>query len=238
MRLSKHAALLSAGGVCPILLWDDAECILVDTGNPGQFEQLEQAIAAEGFTVSDLTTVIITHQDIDHVGGIKEVLAASGAEVLAHPLEIPYLDGQKTPLKLAALQAAPDLSPELSQRRADLERGFASRRFPVDRFVENADVLDFCGGIEIFHTPGHTPGHICLFLREGNILITGDALNAADGVLTGPNPVYTPDMAQAYKSLRPLCELPIEKIACYHGGLVKQDALAQLKVLVAADPYQ
>ena len=46
----------------------------------------------------------------------------------------------------------------------------------VDRIVEDGEELPFCGGITVIHTPGHTPGHICLYIGQNKTLIAGDAL--------------------------------------------------------------
>jgi glyoxylase-like metal-dependent hydrolase (beta-lactamase superfamily II) len=80
-------------------------------------------------------------------------------------------------------------------------------------------LLPFCGGIEVIHTPGHTPGHICLLLKGSNVLITGDAANASNGIMTGPNPQHTLDMTQGEASFKRLMGLKPDFIVCYHGGL-------------------
>ena len=66
----------------------------------------------------------------------------------------------------------------------------------VDMAVADEEVLPYCGGITVIFTPGHTPGHICLYLNQSKILIAGDALVAVHGELRGPNPgqpmIWTP----------------------------------------------
>lgn len=84
------------------------------------------------------------------------------------------------------------------------------------------------GGMVVIHTPGHTPGHISLFLPADHLLIAGDALRVEDGELEGPSPKATPDMSRATASLRKLLAYPIDRVFCYHGGLSKPGALARL----------
>jgi len=83
-------------------------------------------------------------------------------------------------------------------------------------------MMEFCGGIEVIHTPGHTPGHMCLYLRESKILVGGDAVNISeDGKLAPPNPRNTPDMEQAMKSFEKIKSLDVKIIVAYHGGDLK-----------------
>lgn len=94
----------------------------------------------------------------------------------------------------------------------------------VDVTFEDEETLPFCGGITVIHTPGHTPGHICLYLKANKLLIAGDALTVKDGVLSGPVPEFAQDIEMAYMSLKKLLKYDIEGIICYHGGLVYGEA--------------
>lgn len=70
---------------------------------------------------------------------------------------------------------------------------------------------------------GHTLGHICLYLNQSKTLITGDALNVAEGQLLGPNPQHTYDMKLALLSLKKLTQYDIATVISYHGGLYKEN---------------
>jgi glyoxylase-like metal-dependent hydrolase (beta-lactamase superfamily II) len=99
----------------------------------------------------------------------------------------------------------------------------------VDEHLEDGDRLDLAGGIRVIFTPGHTPGHLSLYLERSKILVAGDALTAEGGHLNGPNPSMTLEMRLAMQSIRRLAELDVETIVCYHGGVVGEDANAQLQ---------
>jgi glyoxylase-like metal-dependent hydrolase (beta-lactamase superfamily II) len=91
-------------------------------------------------------------------------------------------------------------------------------------------------GIDITYirfTPGHTLGHMCLYLERTRTLLAGDALTATDGRLQGPNPAATPDIAQAGQSVQKLAALDVATIVCYHGGVVQDDAHGQLQRVAA-----
>jgi len=224
MRIADHAAMLELarpnGAIYPTLTWDNNSLVLIDAGFPGQAEALISAIAAEDFRAEDITHIILTHQDIDHVGCLPDLLRlAPCARVIAHTEEALYIDGRKTPIKLAMLLETCDRLPDQMKQFCDqLQEGFANRRATISQTVEDGEVLPMAGGIEVVHTPGHTPGHIALFLQQGNIMIAGDAANLADGQLTGPNPQHTYDMAQGMQSFEKLKVYDSQGVVAYHGG--------------------
>ncbi len=219
--------------VYPVFLWDERCRVLVDTGFPGQLELFERALPPP-FHLSDLTHIIFTHQDMDHIGGARDIrLRAPRAEILAHSIEAPYIQGDQTPVKLAQMEQNLDsLSPERREKLPGMKSAFAAHTVPVDVLLSDGDVLDFCGGIEVIHTPGHTPGHICLYLRESKTLITGDALHIADGGLAGAEPMYTLDMALSWASIELLSRFPAEAVVSYHEGLLREDIRAEIQKLL------
>lgn len=194
---------MNAGGnpfvVHASLLWDEHETILVDTGIAGQLDLIRETLAKESVPFERLTKIIITHQDRDHIGSLPELIAASEGrlEVLAHEIGKPYLLGE-VPLVKSKTFAIPA---------------------KVDVTLQDGDVLPYCGGIRVIFTPGHSPDHISLYHQPSKTLISGDALTSQDGVLMPPNPVHTPDMETALKSVGKLLEFDIETVIAYHGGV-------------------
>jgi len=216
MKLSKHAELLQVaaemGTYYPVILHDEENVVLVDTGFPFNAEPLIKAIEDSGFQPRDINRIILTHQDIDHIGGVKDILAlAPKAKVLAYEEEAPYIDGRMTPIKLANMDKS-------NPFYETFQAGFAHSIVPVQQELIDRWVLPICGGIEVIHTSGHTPGHICLYIQEDKVLIAGDALNIADGKLVGPNPQVTYDMALAMESVEKLKGYDVDIVAVYHGG--------------------
>jgi glyoxylase-like metal-dependent hydrolase (beta-lactamase superfamily II) len=208
----------------PILILDARHGpTLVDTGLPGQASAIDAALAEAGLRMQDLKRIIITHQDLDHVGSLYDLVRASGARVLAHAIEFAYIDGTRRPIKWT-----PDLLEQMPQMRALIENW---RPAAVDEHLQDGARLDLAGGVRIVFTPGHTPGHISLYLERTKTLLAGDALLADDGRLTGPNPspLVTPDLALAHQSVRKLAQLDVQTIVCYHGGVIRVDANEQLR---------
>jgi glyoxylase-like metal-dependent hydrolase (beta-lactamase superfamily II) len=204
-----------------LILDEEKGNMLVDAGLPGQEEAIASALDEAGVGVGDLRRIIFTHQDLDHVGAGAALVRQSGATVLAHPADVPYIEGELRPLKV---------TPEMLERRPQM-REVLERLEPVgvDELLEDGDLLDLAGGTRVIFTPGHTPGHTSLYLERSRVLIAGDALTAEGGRLNGPNPPLTLDMGEAVRSVRKLADLDVDTIVCYHGGVVGEDANEQLR---------
>src|SRR5215211_4862312 len=193
---------------------------LVDAGLPDQMEAISAALVEAGIGVGDIRRIIFTHQDLDHVGSGAALVRQSGARVLAHSADAPYIEGSLRLLKP---------SPEMLEQRPQM-RGVLERLEPVgiDEYVEDGTRLDLAGGAKVISTPGH----ISLYLERSKVLIAGDALRAERGTLNGPNPSMTLEMRTAIQSIRRLADLEIDTIVCYHGGVVSEDVTGQLRRVV------
>jgi glyoxylase-like metal-dependent hydrolase (beta-lactamase superfamily II) len=197
---------------------------LVDAGLPNQTEAISAALVEAGIGVGDLRRIIFTHQDLDHVGSGAALVRQSDARVLAHPADAPYIEGSQRPLK-----PSPEMLEQRPQMREVLER---LEPVGIDEYVEDGTRLDLAGGTRVISTPGHTPGHISLYVERSKVLIAGDALTAERGSLNGPNPSMTLEMRTAIQSVRRLADLEIDTIVCYHGGVVSADANGQLRRVI------
>ena len=197
---------------------------LVDAGLPDQMEAISAALVEAGIGVGDLRRIIFTHQDLDHVGSGAALVRQSDARVLAHPADAPYIEGSQRPLK-----PSPEMLEQRPQMREVLER---LEPVGIDEYVEDGTRLDLAGGTRVISTPGHTPGHISLYVERSKVLIAGDALTAQRGSLNGPNPSMTLEIRTAILSVRRLADLEIDTIVCYHGGVVSEDANGQLRRVI------
>jgi len=220
-----------ANVIHPTLIWDKDIVILVDTGYPGQLPLLREAMEKASIPFDKLSKILITHQDIDHIGNLPTILKESPqrVEVLANEVEKPYIQGEKRLLKLtpeAIAQAMNSLPAEMPEERRKAFKVALENppKANVDKMIADEEELPYCGGIIVINTPGHTPGHICLYHKKTKTLIAGDAMKVVDGQLLGPDPRPTLDMNLAIKSLKKLTQYDIEAVICYHGGLYNGDA--------------
>lgn len=133
------------------------EGVIIDPGS-----EAEKVLAAAGKLGLTIRQVINTHGHFDHVGGNREVLAATGATLLIHGGDVPFLS------RAAEVATKYGLTTENSP--------------PPDQLLEDGLLLTFgeCG-MQVLHTPGHTPGGCCLYLESEGKVITGDTL-FAEGV--------------------------------------------------------
>ena len=225
--------------IYPTLIWDEATVILVDAGYPGQQALFREAIEKTGVSFDKLSKVIVTHHDLDHIGSLLIILNESPQkiEVLASELEKPFIQGEKRPVKITPetiAQAVASLPPEVPEEwrkafKAVLENPPKAK---VDKTIFDGEELPYCGGIKVISTPGHTPGHICIYHKSSKTLIAGDALIVVDGQLHKLDPQLTFDMDLAMKSLKKLTQYDIETVICYHGGLYKGEVNQRITELV------
>jgi glyoxylase-like metal-dependent hydrolase (beta-lactamase superfamily II) len=218
MSIDGHNSVINLS----LILDPEKGATLVDTGLPGQ----EDLILSQA---PELKNIILTHQDLDHVGSLAALKEKNNPKVLASQTETPYIQGDKPGYKTPP----PERLKQMPTFKAMLA---AHKSTHIDEQLQDGQRLDLAGGIKVVATPGHTPGHISLYLERTKTLITGDALTSDNGTLHGPMPQATPDMETAKASIQKLAQLDVETIVCYHGGLVTNDANGQLKRLAAGTP--
>ena len=131
---------------------------LVDTGMPGEAGRLDAELRQQGWALSQVRRIVLTHSHFDHVGNAAEIVRLSGAPILAHRDEVPYIEGAQTlPSRSLVGRLLMALEERVLPRPAPLL---------VSRALEDGDVLDEAGGMRVIHTPGHTPGSISLYQAE------------------------------------------------------------------------
>ena len=220
----------------PVLLWDQAGATLIDAGYPGIFAQLRQGVEQRIPSFNQISRLILTHQDWDHTGTVPDILhmLKGQIQIFAHAEEKPYLEGaiphyKLTPERIAArIQSLPE---PMREKAAATFSNLPA--FPIDHAMKDGEILPFHGGIEVIHTPGHTPGNICLYVKSHRLLIAGDQLRINGGTLIGPAPEHTPDMKAALQSLKKLLRNDIDCVACYHGGSYAANAAARIAEIAA-----
>ncbi|SFA75627.1 Glyoxylase, beta-lactamase superfamily II [Cohnella sp. OV330] len=210
------------------IIWDNDEAVLVDTGVPNQLSVIKEAMMRAGIPFDTLNKIIITHQDLDHIGGLPELLNdfPQKVEVLATEEEKPYIQGDQKLLKItpefvSQISALIPVETPIERRKAILHVLENPPTAKVDRIIADGDEIPLLGGIVVIHTPGHTPGHISLYLKQSKILIAGDAFMIEEGRFVDPDNCVDPDLAK--KSLRRLLPYDVQTVICYHGGIAKDN---------------
>ncbi len=211
--------------IYPVLIKTDSLLTLVDCGYENQVHLLEEAMLSIGFHLGDLTGTIITHHDIDHMGGLFQLKQKyPHIKVYSSNLEAPYISGERKSLRL---QQAEDLFDQLPADYKPWAIAFQQelsnmKPVVVDTSFEEDGPLPFLELVNSIHTPGHMPGHISLYIPSIKTLIAADAMVIEGDTLQIANPQFTLDMPKAIESVRKLSELEIDNLICYHGGIMKE----------------
>jgi glyoxylase-like metal-dependent hydrolase (beta-lactamase superfamily II) len=203
--------IISLGFVNAVVLEDATGPILVDTGMPDSADKIIEGLEVIGHTPGDVQKIILTHKHIDHTGSLAVLKRATKAPALMHAIDAASVRKGEAMLPV---KPAPGL---FSKMMAASMRMFSADLAPVEieEEVQNGNKLPLAGGIEVIHTPGHSAGHISLFLpRDGGILIVGDA---AINVLGLRFPPIFEDMAAGITSLQRLSSLQFDTAVFMHG---------------------
>lgn len=213
----------------PSIIRDAEKIWLVDCGYEGSLPMIKHELSQHGLGFADLHGIIISHDDIDHLGGLKEIKDEfPSIKVYASEIETPYVSGS---LRSLRLQQAEDIFPCLPEEHkawaiAFQEQLRAIKRVPVDRSIGFDEAIS--ENIQIVNTPGHTPGHISIYLPKQRTLIANDAVVFENGELGVANPQFCLDLPEAENSIKKIAALDIDVLICYHGGTVSNDVKAKL----------
>lgn len=212
--------------------------MLVDTGFLNDFDAIQSALKEEGLADKKLAGVILTHQDIDHIGSLPQLVNKNDSiSVFAFGEDAKVINGKEPLIKLPeenkpALYAA---YPEDVVK--EFQAFYDGSQENVTHYLDNQKVISFGSDYQVLPTPGHTPGHISLYHADSQTLITGDAMVSENGELFGPRKPVTPNYPEAIDSLRSFLDLPLTTIICYHGGLVTGEDLNERVAEIIAE-YQ
>jgi len=196
------------------LVASDHDLVLVDGGMSADVPRIISQIESLGRAVTELDAIVITHAHGDHTGGVEKLVRQSGAGVIAHRDDVPYIEGERnlptTSLVMRAIRWLDDLISGRGEGAA------------VTRAVQDQDCLEFLGGLRVIHTPGHTPGSISLYQEQRGILFCGDLLfngnlfTGRGGLRQSPR-FFSADPDEAARSLSSLSPLDVHVLCVGHG---------------------
>ena len=210
--------------IYPAVIQSGSELLLVDCGYPEFTPLISNALGVQGFQLCDITSVILTHHDIDHIGALPEIIRQYPSnKIYASTIEARYINGtEKMPRLLQAQSLYESLPSQL--RPGALAFMQMHEEYPpteINGLLEPGDKI--FEGVEVISTSGHSPGHISLHLPQIKTLIAGDAFIYENGKFGIANPEYTLDLNAAYDSISKLSELDLDRVICYHGGVAEKN---------------
>jgi hydroxyacylglutathione hydrolase len=140
------------------ILWDNTtDCIIID---PGCYERNEELELVDFINKNNLNPVklINTHCHIDHILGNKFVSEKWDLELYMNKIDLPLLEGSGDIARMYGFE------------------NYKGSPYPK-HYLEEGDILEFGESkLGILFTPGHAPGHICLFNKEEGFIVSGDVL--------------------------------------------------------------
>jgi hydroxyacylglutathione hydrolase len=139
------------------------EAIVVDPG-----DEVERILDMLGRYKLTVKAIISTHAHVDHVGGLAKLHQYTGAPVMMHSEDLPLYNAMEIQAGFLGMK-----TPELTD---------------VDHLLKDGDALQW-GGFQasVIHTPGHTPGSLCLYLpkESGKVTLSQPQLYAGDTLFAG-----------------------------------------------------
>ena len=170
--------------------------VMIDPGHAQLYGNVEVGLSQDGIKDAP-EMVVLTHCHPDHMEAAG-LLQKIGSKVAMHRTEIEYLEGEGRQMAAAMGMSLPDIA-----------------------FDVVLDEGQFTAGdeeFEVFHTPGHSPGHVCLYLPRHKALIAGDLIFAQ-----GVGRVDFPggDGEALKDSIRRMAELDLEWVLPGHGPIIK-----------------
>jgi glyoxylase-like metal-dependent hydrolase (beta-lactamase superfamily II) len=139
---------------CTVLFDPDTkEGVVVDPG--GDVETIVKVVEENGFKIKEIW---LTHGHLDHAGGARDLKAALGIDIVGpHKDDLPLLQRIETQQQKYGITGLKNVEP--------------------DRWLEDGDKVSFGNHeFEVYHTPGHAPGHVIYVNRAQNFAHLGDVL--------------------------------------------------------------
>jgi glyoxylase-like metal-dependent hydrolase (beta-lactamase superfamily II) len=214
------------------------EWVLIDAGLKWSCRKIRRMAALIFGKDSKPQCIILTHGHFDHIGSVQTLAEEWDVPVFAHFLERPYLTGRSAyPPPDSTVGGGMMASLAFLYPKKPIDITHRLHLLPENGLVPNLPDWRY------IHTPGHAPGHICLFRDEDKVLVAGDALVTTNqesvlSVMTqkrelnGPPKYFTNDWEAAFRSAKIIADLEPSVIASGHGkpiaGPSLQDDLQEL----------
>lgn len=211
-----HVILLSTANA--LVLEDSSGPVLVDTGMPKDAARIVSSLKELSYAPQDVQKIIVTHHHVDHTGSLAELKRLTGATAIMHPIDA---EAVRRGMSIRSVEPSPGI---FSWIMASAMRFTANDIEPaeIEEEVNDGDKLAFAGGVEVMHTPGHSAGHISLYLpRDGGILIVGDVAINVMGLRLPP---IVEDMSVELASLKRLSRLQFDTAVIMHGKSITGNA--------------
>lgn len=205
-------------------LVEDASLTLIDAGLPWDARAVYRYVESIGRRPEEITSILMTHNHPDHTSGAYSISKRTGADIIAHEDDTRLHHSKGRDLGYMGMFNTVNL-PLPFLRRAE-----------VSQAASDGDILPIAGGIQVIHTPGHTPGSACYLMKERGVMFTGDTAFSNGKTVSRSIPFPGYDREAYRKSLERLGEMDFDVMCGGHGSPLVGNAAEKLRQLTAAKP--
>ena len=200
--------------------------LLIDTGmrTDACFDALARSLEGLSVDWSDISRILLTHIHPDHMGLASKLVGLTGAPLDLHQADNELLvqitdtelhrDWERDILTTAGV--SPEMRAQVHSSMCEIQQSF--ERLNPDRLLRGGETIATAHGVlEVLWTPGHSPGHVCLYDRERRVLISGDHILQH----ISPNIGWQPGrdvLGEFLSSLDRIAALDVDLILPSHGA--------------------
>ena len=185
---------------CVYVVDAGSELVMIDAGVGYGKKRIEENIRSMGWQPAQVWHIIATHCHIDHIGGLYAWKELYGPKIIAHELDRAGIEGENEQLTAASMY------------------GVSYKPVRVDQLLRGEEESLLLGDLNFhfLHTPGHTPGSICVYIdtKDGRVLFGQD--------IHGPfSDSWGSDLRQWRRSMKKLLEIEADVLCEGHAGIYR-----------------
>ncbi|MFH1327921.1 MAG: MBL fold metallo-hydrolase [Candidatus Bathyarchaeota archaeon] len=184
----------------------DETVTIVDPGHPENLGKLVNQLEEDEINLKSISLIVNTHGHFDHCGANNALKKISNAKIAIHQLEEEYL--------FSSLDEMSKIFGKKMQKfKAD---------FYLGDYLKTGNM-----NFQVIHTPGHTPGGVCLYEKERKILLSGDTVFPHGNI--GRTDLPGGEINKLISSIRRLCNLDVRVLCPGHMSVITEGANTQVK---------
>ena len=224
-KLSNNVHQIHLGGTSVTVIQTTEGPILVDSGFKWSGKTLEKSMRTLGYSVNEISHLLMTHYHPDHSGGLHSLVTKGVSKIHIHSQDRSVITGRSD---MPGLIRNPLLGLFGNPFLGLLKGKSIEHSYPLD----DGEKFQSSVPIEVIHTPGHTEGSVCYYLPSEGILIAGDALSVRKKQLSGPSKLFSCDWDKAIESINKLIAFDYNIVCLSHYRPILENGREKVQKLI------